>query len=490
MKSFLVGWLTVLLLLLTGVHFAEADFDPPSNPPIQVDVTLKKITLQQDQDDGIDGNAEVVIGFTVAHTNHDNNAGSITIDDFNWDAGSSRDLNIAIYSHVECTKFTGVILTIQVVEDDSDIFATVTLTVVAVIAGIVATVASTGTAVVAAVVGGGSVLGALGFQLNSSEDLGQGSDSTTTAGTRTLKTRGSGGGTDIEYEVKLTTLSESNDCAGQPVRTASVIPDSSMRLEEGSAQFATLRETIGQASTITVEAGNPRGLTTTQMAGLQTEFPRALLQTLVDPWMTLIVKLGTDVGGENLVALDAIEDARDAISAGDFLGAVDLYEQAWSVSLGRIFSSGVIGGPSSVTIDVVDSLTGELPNNVVVEVLQGSVPVFSTVSSGGSAETILAPGTYSVSVKTRVFGFPINLASQQFSVVGPTHLTVTVSALFIPVNLIPNAAFAAVSLIPGLVVNSFSKRLLRKRGFRRGGVIGALLGAATFAASYAAFTLL
>jgi hypothetical protein len=345
-KSALVV-LSLLLSVIVPASQVKAHLDPPKPPAIRVQVILKSITLNQDQDDGIDGNAEVAVAYAIAHTNHDSAAGIIEIDDFNWDDGPTRTFGptgTIVYDHEECTPFEGVTVWFEVLEDDSDLFTIIVGTVVAVAGGIVATIYSTGTAVIWACIGGGGVFTAMGAGINGADNLGLGTASTTQPGVYTVNTWGSDGSTTIEYEVRVT-ATDTPGCEGEH---ASMIDDAVFRgvgerLEEGGAQFDKLREAIDLACAIQVEEGNPRGLSDDEIENISVEFPRRLLTEVIDPWITLIVKAGTDVAPDGAYqAQEELQLARTYTRDGYFSNAIDAYENAWSLSLMNIFERDIV----------------------------------------------------------------------------------------------------------------------------------------------------
>ena len=103
--------------------------------------------------------------------------------------------------------------------------------------------------------------------------------------------------------------------------------------------------------------------------------------------------------------------------------------------------------PFSVT--VVDGSTGGAVENIVVSIQSAGGVVEQKVitGSGGSAMTVLAPGTYNLVAEFSVFGFPITLASTSITVDRPTDFIYEIQTFLIPVKYVPTLLYATIGLL-------------------------------------------
>ncbi|MEB3778865.1 MAG: hypothetical protein GSR85_01335 [Desulfurococcales archaeon] len=152
--------MTVLLTLLTFLPLnVYSHLDPPGNPPIRVEVKLLDIELLSDQDDGLNGETELIVKWTLAHSGHFLSSSSktrevpgiLTITGLNYDYSDlrSKSFNKIMYSHVECTPMSPIFMNAEFIEDDTD-------TITQILSGIAA--AGTGLAATLVSLGGGSAL--------------------------------------------------------------------------------------------------------------------------------------------------------------------------------------------------------------------------------------------------------------------------------------------------------------------------------------------
>ena len=478
----------VLATVLPLTMSVEGHLDPPSSPSLTVDVYLKNIRLLEDQDDGIDGNAELIIGWLVSHEAHGSRAGVVTIDDFNWDYEQSRDLNLHLYSHVECSPLNRIILDVQVKEDDSDAITTIIAGVGAAVGGVVAGVLTTGTAVVVGIAGGASGLVSLFASLNAVDDLGRAL--LTVTGPGTYKLRGQG----FEATFEVTVSSRPNPACSppQPAPAASLPEgvDRSLeeRVEQGRSSFDTLRDAVRRASTVGAEAGNPADLSNEEVEEMRSVLPRTILLDVVDPWITLVAKMAADTSGGSPAsseALGRLYEARSLASRGEFDLAIDSYEAAWMVSVKEIFGDCRYGGTvTGAMISVVDENRRPV-KNVVVELYRGSDPVLSVEPEDGVVRNFaLEPGAYQVRVKTKFLGMGVDVASATLNLEESTNLTVVVYSMLVPIEWIPALGNLVVALLLGAVSSQIAGRALSSRDERTRRIISIAAGLGVIIVSF------
>lgn len=191
--------LLLVLMVATTIPKADAHLDKPGNPAIKVTIYLKSVTLKTDQDDGLDGNAEIVVKFTYLHEGHEGGGGLVTIDDFNWDYERTRTVNKKIYEHIECTPMNRIQIDMEAKEEDTDTITTIVGGLVAIAGGVVATAYSTGTALLWAGAGGIGGITALFASINSADDLGWDREEATSPGDLYLET------SDIKVKFRIET---------------------------------------------------------------------------------------------------------------------------------------------------------------------------------------------------------------------------------------------------------------------------------------------
>jgi len=95
-------------------------YDPPSQPPIELRVTITGVATAFDYDDGGDDKADLEINWNIVHHLH-TPTGTLTID-YDWDKyqGAIRTLTHPrlLYTHVECTPESALTLNLDVEEHD------------------------------------------------------------------------------------------------------------------------------------------------------------------------------------------------------------------------------------------------------------------------------------------------------------------------------------------------------------------------------------
>ncbi len=111
----------------------------------------------------------------------------------------------------------------------------------------------------------------------------------------------------------------------------------------------------------------------------------------------------------------------------------------------------IVGAQESeqLTVNVVDGATGAPVKNIIVSIESSAGVVEQRVitGSGGSADTILEPGSYRLTVEMSILGFPLKLSSTQIDVDEPTELTITVSTFLLPVQYIPTILYGGTGVL-------------------------------------------
>lgn len=322
---------------------------------------MNSITLTSDKDDGIDGNAEVVISYTVQHIGHESQTGEIVVQ-VNWDANATVIVNEQIYGNTgwdlvpnECHPFDGVIVNFQVDEDDTSIAGAIGGGLLALVAEIAAAYYTTGTSVILHIVAGGSVVGGTVAGSGGSESLGSFGPATHTEGGvySTGNVVGAKGGFNIEYEVQVTRMSWDTESCNALVNFSYYTPGLKERLETGRQAFSELKESMALVGAIDVEEGNPQELSQSEVDAMRIELPSSFLLQHLDPWLTLIGKstyelesgageevLSTLYKAKQLLLLSRSEETRAELETEDPVGdALDLYQGAWEAALAVLFEA-------------------------------------------------------------------------------------------------------------------------------------------------------
>ncbi len=481
-----------LLLIVSGATLlpltlnVEAHLDPPDDPALAVNVYLKSLELLQDEDDGIDGTAELIITWLVSHEAHDSAAGVITIDDFDWDVEQSRALDLYLYGHVECSPLNRLMLDIQVGEDDTDLATTIVAGVAGAVGSVVAAFLTSGTAVAVGAAGGGSGLISMFAGLNGMDDLGRAVLTVTSPGTYRLRGQG------FVAVIEVTVATMGGSACAQPEPVPAELPEGvdrglNERLEMGMRSFAVLEEAVQQSSMIGFEDGNPAGLSNVDITALRSELPRRILLGEVDPRVTIAVKMAADVSGgspSSREALGSLYDARSLASAGDYLSSLNSYKAAWTLSLKTVFGDGRAVPAAGITVSVIDE-NGRPVDGIVVDMYQGDRLVLSARPEDGRVDNVtLEPGEYTVRVKTRFLGTDVDLASATLDAERVSNLTVVVSSIVVPVEWIPALGNLMVSLLLGLVSGQLAGKTMAGRDVKSRRIVGLATGMAVLTASF------
>lgn len=484
----LAAILLVALMIASALHPVKAHLDEPGNPAIRVKIYVDSITLKTDQDDGLDGNAEIIVKFTYLHEGHKGGGGIVSIDDFNWDYEKTRTIDKMIYDHIECSPLNEIRVSMEAIEDDTSTITTIMGGLVAIAGGIVATAYSTGTALIWAGVGGLGGITALFASINSADDLGRDTESTTTPGDLLLETND----IIVEFRIETTTVPSISCEEPKPTPTtttttttttvtetlppgtttvAEEIPNSTKetlklakrslneRISEGEKYFEELRKILDAISELSPEPGNPGGLTSKELDYLHNELPKLILESTIDQWITIIVKTGTDVSNASQTSIEAMKHlytARDLVARGMYMESVDHYELAWKKSLEAMFAGNqpvYLGGKGSLEINVVNDKREPI-KDVRVGIYKDGELIDSYISSGGTYEKTLDKGNYTITAHTRLLWMNLQLANLPITVQDRTKATLIVSESLLPVKYITVVGDATFAILIGAIVSA------------------------------------
>ncbi len=191
-------------------------------PKIKVTVKLNEIFLTDDQDDGLDGESEIVLGYAVCHgdsCNHGTSNGTVSDQFLDWDRFQrSSPFFKVIYTHEECAPLDEIAVVFIAKESDQSIEYTVT-SALTTAAGVAAAFAGTGVSLAVAAAGG--VAWTVGL-FNQDDDLGltidlvgkKERDLPIEIPRRSVKTKGKDGGLSIDYVVMAEEVSDPDgECA-------------------------------------------------------------------------------------------------------------------------------------------------------------------------------------------------------------------------------------------------------------------------------------
>ncbi|WP_258083761.1 hypothetical protein [Thermococcus thermotolerans] len=115
----------VLATLVIVAPFVEADFDPPGQPAVQVNVYFIGMSLSEDMDDGANGYADIIGTYKVTHSGHSTKDGKIDMFYYDWDTLKGQNGYIKkrlLYSHKECSPLKPITVEVSM-EEHNTIFS-------------------------------------------------------------------------------------------------------------------------------------------------------------------------------------------------------------------------------------------------------------------------------------------------------------------------------------------------------------------------------
>lgn len=284
--------LAVILTFLGGVWPAPAlaHLDPPGPPELEVSVTAESLRLTQDQDDGFDGNAELLLMANTTHVDHGQDTRQFKTDDYSWDTVTYAPPNFrrvlrrtapdwwlkaqhpTIWKHTECSPRSTVTVGTTLIEVDTELTDQVVGALASTAAGTAA-----GAAYGAAFGGTGAIPGAIvGFivslaaSLNGNDDLGVGSGTIPDNGTKTVESRGPDGGADIKFSG--TTTAYDRPCNPTSTEHAYLTPG-----DRAALIFRPMEQAVAAIPGMRAEPGNPAQLTEAQLEDIRRTWTRTAM---------------------------------------------------------------------------------------------------------------------------------------------------------------------------------------------------------------------
>lgn len=337
---------------------------------VQVTVTVLTVELLQDQDDGVDGNAELVLGVNVG--NPCGTTRTFTIDDLNWDVTHVWSINQVVCKCKTEPPFTGVDVAFVLTEVDTTATESIAITLASGLAG----------AGVGLWLGGlpgagvGFVVGAVPgviAALNGNDDLGL-YGATRGAGTQSFTLNGPDGSAKVSFKVDIEEEPEP-----PPPDEPKPLPDN------GRGFYYNLSGAYALTPQIDIEPGNPAHLTEHDSS----EFRYALSSLLID--VSDVYTASVIFDSSNLQGIDTAYslflDARALATVGNFAEAINKYYEAFNA-----------------TMDAIQiNQTGPLLTTLTM----GIVPTFQTVNQRRSAPVGVAIyGTENKPIEVSFSGLP------------------------------------------------------------------------------------
>ena len=223
---------------------------------------------------------------------------------------------------------------------------------------------------------------------------------------------------------------------------------------------------------ISPEPGNPGQMTESEVIILRGEAPRIILEDMIDPWIALIVKTGTDVSNVSQLSLEAIKHlytARELVALDMYMESIDHYELAWMKSLEAMFSKQQIEYPEgmgSLQISVLNQ-DKEPVSGVKIGIYKDGELVETYTSGEQPYTTVLEKGNYTITAETRLLWMDLELANLPISVKDETRASLIVSETLLPVNYITVLGDATFALLAGLIVSSIAAGVSGKESLLR-----------------------
>ena len=127
------------------------------------------------------------------------------------------------------------------------------------------------------------------------------------------------------------------------------------------------------------------------------------------------------------------------------------------------FSTSLVSAQEEVSINVVDSLTGDDAEGVTIKVFNENNTLVWTSKEGGNVS--LNTGEYNIRVELELFGKMIPLNNQPIDVElnNTNEFIIYLSFVFIPIKYIPYLIYAIVGLLILTVTSSVFRRIRKRR---------------------------
>ncbi len=315
-------WLVPLLMawaVLLWPVIGAGDWDPPGPPPIEVRIEILAVELLQDQDDGVDGNAELLLVVKAK-----SNAGSISAEayttDLNWDETNRWIIARMLTLGKECSPPSRVIISASLAEVDNGAKEQVV--------NILKTAAQAalfkmwkGWPGAATSIAGGVMTAGL-LYLNGNDDLGKGAVALEGEKDGIILLDGPDGSARVEVGIHVDVLKDEGQCKTPPPPLTEVLTEKVRDFKKIIAKvFEPLKESYWTIFyEVNYEKGNPAGLSGTQMRELRKSllsyylrWPEAIAASLVADAYTR----GADVSGAVREYLRGVQYANTAMHTND-----------------------------------------------------------------------------------------------------------------------------------------------------------------------------
>lgn len=317
--ALIFAWQVALLPGISAAHF-----DAPGPPPINVDVDALNVVLIDDQDDGVDGNAELLLAIMAGHTGHTGALESFSIDNMNFDAGATWTINGDVYDHDECSPRNAVSVATTLIELDNGSKAVV-----------LTTLFSIGRVLVASALGGpvavgiASVTGVAQFlmvALNGHDDLGATAALLPPNGTNSRASVGPRGSAIVNLRDTTAAIADTGQCGAPPPPPPPQTPN-----QRAGSIYQKLRDALAQVPLTEAEPGNPNAPSPAQM----TDVRASLASWVIDNGELIAGSAIEEARGLNGVAgaITAFQAGQTLAGSGDYNGALLEWESAYAQGL-------------------------------------------------------------------------------------------------------------------------------------------------------------
>lgn len=310
---------------------AFAHLDPPSPKKIKVTVTLDKLKLLEDQDDGLplfNNDAEVFLSWAISHHTHGTNSGIERNDDLDFDPPTNGEWNInkVIWTHIECDPLAPISVNFNVLESDQLLDTATT--------GKIAELLSTASQLfhdktVSRTLANKElttalleILNKISSLVNGDDDKGSTIDVTGEPGQKKAMTRGRDGGTEITWTVKTEEVPDPNKECDPLLHPSSPTQVSIDKF------FDTVRAILELIPNSAPEPGID-DITEEEFKRLKEEAPDTVMN-FVDSVTFIYIQMH-EPWPEVDQALTLASDARTLASAGNLNKSLELYEEAMSM---------------------------------------------------------------------------------------------------------------------------------------------------------------
>lgn len=327
-NSIIISTLIASMLLIPISAFSH--LDPPSPHKHKVTVTLDSLQLLEDQDDGIDGNAEVTLSWSIVYATHDKAAGIESIDNLDFDPPATTgqwNINKVMLTHIDCEPLEQIVVNFQVVEGDQlDPIITQSI-------GILTSEAAKqiyekhldkkDIDILTAIL---NLFPKLISLINGDDDKGSAADVTNIAGQKKTTVKGADGGAEITWTVKTERVPDPNKECDPLLPLSPPSPQPSIK-----EFFDTVRTILKEIPNSMLEPGID-DITDEEFQQLKAEAPNTIMKNVDSIVLTYIQLHKPTLEVDQ--ALKLASNAKSLALAGNFNKSLELYEEAMNVLAG------------------------------------------------------------------------------------------------------------------------------------------------------------